>query len=86
MELAIRYAKARLSELVAAARNGERVIITKHGRPAVELVRCDQRGGLAFEKLEAARRRLGIAGDGEGWPESFDDTAFSRRVLGLDDE
>ena len=86
MELAIRDAKARLSELVAAARNGERVIITKHGRPAVELVRCDQRGGLDFEKLEAARRRLGITGDGEGWPESFDDPAFSRRVLGLDDE
>ena len=31
MELAIREAKARLSELVAAARNGERVVITKHG-------------------------------------------------------
>ena len=86
MELAIRDAKARLSELVAAARNGERVIITKHGRPAVELVRCDQRGGLDFEKLEAARRRLGITGDGEGWPESFDDPNFSRQVLGLDDE
>lgn len=86
MELAIREAKARLSELVAAARNGERVIITKHGRPAAELVRCDQRGGIDFDKLEAARRRLGIEGDGEGWPEEFDDPAFSRQVLGLDDE
>jgi len=37
MEFALREAKARLSELVAAARDGERVIITKHGRPAVEL-------------------------------------------------
>ena len=86
MELAIRDAKARLSELVAAARNGERVIITKHGRPAVELVRCDWRGGIDFGKLEAARQRLGIDGDGEGWPEEFDDPAFSREVLGLDDE
>ena len=86
MEWAIREAKARLSELVAAARNGERVIITKHGRPAAELVRCDRRGGIDFEKLEASRRRLGIEGDGEGWPEAFDDPAFSRRVLGLDDE
>ena len=86
MEFALREAKARLSQLIAAARNGERVIITKHGRPVVELVRCDRRGGIDFDKLEAARRRLGIEDDGEGWPEEFDDPAFSRRVLGLDDE
>ena len=86
MELSLREAKARLSELVAAARNGERVIITRHGRPAAELVRCDRRGGIDFDKLEQTRRRLGIVGDGEGWPEEFDDPAFSRRVLGLEDE
>ena len=86
MELPIRDAKARLSELVAAARKGERVIITRHGQPTAELVRCDRRGGIDFEKLEAARRRLGIEGDGEGWPEEFNDPAFSRKVLGLDGE
>ena len=86
MELAIREAKARLSEMVAAARKGERVIITRYGQPAVELVRCDRRGGIDFDKLEAARRRLGIEGDGDGWPEAFDDPAFSRRVLGVEDE
>jgi len=86
MELPIRDAKARLSELVTAARRGERVIITKHGQPTAELVRCDRRGGIDFDKLEAARRRLGIKGDGDGWPEEFNDPAFSRKVLGLDDE
>ena len=86
MELALREAKARFSELVAAAEKGERVVITKHGRPAVELVRCRKRGGIDLQKLEAARKRLGIQGDGERWPEEFDDPAFSRRVLGLDDE
>jgi prevent-host-death family protein len=86
MELALREAKARLSELVAAARNGERVIITRHGQPAVELVRCDRRGGIDFDKLEAARRSLGFGGDRERWPKEFDDPEFSRRVLGLDDE
>ncbi len=30
MELALREAKARLSDLIVAAQNGERVIITKH--------------------------------------------------------
>ena len=86
MELALREAKARLSELVAAAEKGERVVITKHGKPAVELVRCRQRGGIDFEKLEAMRKRLGIEGDGDGWEDEFNDPAFSRRVLGLDDE
>ena len=86
MEVGLRDAKARLSELVAAARNGERVVITKHGQPAVELVRCERRGGIDFDKLEATRRRLGIVGDGEGWPEEFNDPAFSRQVLGLDDD
>lgn len=86
MELAVREAKARLSELIAAARNGERVIITRHGQPAAELVRCDRQGGIDFDKLEAARRRLRIEGDGEGWPEEFNDPVLSRRVLGLNDE
>jgi len=86
MEVPIREAKARLSELVAAARKGERVIITRDGRPTAELVRCDRRGGIDFIKLEAARQRLDIAGDGEGWPEEFNDPAFSRKVLGLTEE
>ena len=84
MELAVREAKARLSELIAAAQKGERVVITKRGVPAVELVRCRPRGAIDFEKLEKTRRELGIEGDGERWPEEFDDPAFSRRVLGLE--
>ena len=84
MEVPIREAKARLSELVAAARKGERVIITRHGHPSAVLVRCDPHGGIDFDKLAAARQRLGVEGDGEGWPEEFSDPAFSRKVLGLD--
>ena len=86
MDGAIHEAKARLSELVAAARTGERVVITKHGRPAAELVACEPRGGLDFDKLEEVCRRHGIAGDGEPWPEEWNDPAFSRQVLGLEDE
>ena len=90
MELSLREAKARLSELVAAARNGERVIITRHGQPAAELVRCDRRGGIDFDKLEETRRRLGME---DAPPEevaameaAFHDPACSRQALGLDDE
>ncbi len=61
MELALREAKTRLSELVAVASNGERAIITKHGRPVVELVPCSQYpGGIDFEKLEETRWEPGI--------------------------
>ena len=74
-------------ELVTAAESGEKVVITRHGEPAVELVRCDhRRGGIDFKKLECDRRRLGIKGDEERWPGEFNDPSFSRRVLGLSDD
>ena len=89
MELALSEAKARLSELVAAAEKGERVVITKHVKPAVELVRCRKRGGIDFAKLEATRLRLGIEGaspeEMAEWKARLEDTALSRQVLGLED-
>lgn len=86
MELSIREAKARLSELVRAAQGGERVVILKHGEPVAELVRCQGRGGIDFEKLEAVRKRLGISGNREGWPQAFNNPEFSRQVLGLEED
>ena len=91
MELALHEAEARLSELVTAAQNGERVVITRNGDPAVELVRCRaKRGGIDFDKLEADRRRLGIEDasqeEAETMIAAFHDSALSRKVLGLDDE
>ena len=93
MQLAISAAKPRLSELIAAAQRGERVVITKRGKPAVELVACrkrKRRGGIDFERLEATCKRLGIEQDppevAEKMIAAFQDPAFSREVLGLDDE
>ena len=92
MELAITEAKARLSELVTAAQNGERVVITKNGEPAVELVGCAKRrqGGFDWEKWEADRRRLGIKDEPpeevKAMLAAFEDSALSRRVLGLEDD
>ena len=85
MEVSVREAESRLCELVAAARRGERVIITSNGQPMAELLRRGRRDGIDFDKLEAARRRLGIEGDGDGWPAEFNDPAFSRKVLGFDE-
>lgn len=90
MELALSEAKARLSELVSAARRGERVVITQNGEPDVELVRYRKRDGIDFDRLEAARRRLGIKDaspeEVEAWMADFENPAFSRQVLGLDDD
>lgn len=84
MELALREAKARLSEIIVAAENGERVVITKYGQPAVEIVRFRRTGGIDFDKLSAACLRLGIEDGQENWPAEFDNPSFSRRVLGIE--
>ena len=90
MEMALREAKARLSELVTAACRGERVVITKYGRPAVELVRCEQRGGIDFDKLEEDRRRLGLVNappeGSRGHGGCAKRSALSLKVLGFEDE
>ena len=84
MELTLPEAKARLSEIIAAAQNGERVVITKNGELAVEIVPLRRTGGIDFDKLSATCARLGIEGGQEKWPADFDNPDFSRRVLGVD--
>ncbi len=93
MEVAITKAKTRLPELVATAQDGERVVITKNGEPVVELVRCKRRkrkGGFDFDKWEETRRRMGIKDappeEAEAMRAALEDSALSRRVLGLEDE
>jgi prevent-host-death family protein len=86
MELSIREAKARFSEAAAAAARGERVIVTKQGQPFIELVPAKKRGGVDWEKLALIRKELGVeASKVPDWPEQFDDPAFSRKVLGLEE-
>ena len=82
MEVPLLEAGDRLAELVVAAQNGERVVITENGEPVVELVPSDKSGGIDFDRLASACARLGIEEDGTGWPSEFDDSALSRRVLG----
>ncbi|MDE0387583.1 MAG: type II toxin-antitoxin system prevent-host-death family antitoxin [Rhodospirillales bacterium] len=88
MKYALRDAKTRFSKLVRDVQNGERVVITKHGKPVVELVRYAERGGIDFDKLEADRRRLGIEDaspeEAEAMIAAFHDPRLSRRVLGLE--
>jgi len=85
MELSIREAKARFAEAAAAAARGERVVVTKHGRPFVELVAAQRASGMDFEKAAIVRRELGLDSVAIRVPADFDDPTFSRRVLGLPD-
>ena len=83
MELSIREAKARFAEAAAAAARGERVVVTKHGRPFVELVSATRMSGMDYEKAALVRRELGLDGLTVSLPANFDDPAFSRQVIGL---
>jgi prevent-host-death family protein len=85
MEVSIREAKARFTEVAAAAARGERVIVTKHGRPFVALVCAQESRGMDFDRAAAVRQALGLDGLEVIVPTEFDDPAFSRRVLGLED-
>ena len=83
MELSIREAKSRFAEAAAAAARGERVVITKHGHPFVELVPARGMVGLADDRAAAVRRELGLDGLTVRIVSEFDDPAFSRKVLGV---
>jgi prevent-host-death family protein len=85
MELSVREAKARFAEAAAAAARGERVVVTKHGRPFIELVPAQGANGMDFEKAAIIRRALGLDGLTVRLPAHFDDPAFSRQVLGLEE-
>jgi prevent-host-death family protein len=85
IELSIRDAKARFAEAAAAAARGERVVITKHGRPFVELVSARAAANMDFDKAAVVRRELGIDGLKVTLPTHFDDSAFSRQVLGVEE-
>jgi antitoxin (DNA-binding transcriptional repressor) of toxin-antitoxin stability system len=64
---------------------GERLIVTKHGKPFVEMVAPQRTGGVDFAKLAVVRENLGLTGVRIILPDDFGDPAYSRRVLGLEE-
>ena len=83
-----------LGELIAAAQRGERVVITKRGEPAVELVGCpkprEKPKGDFFDRVKEARKRLGITpmppDEAREFRAALFDSELSCRVLGIDNE
>ncbi|MBO9624711.1 MAG: type II toxin-antitoxin system prevent-host-death family antitoxin [Sphingomonas sp.] len=88
MEMSVREARANFAAAIEAAQKGERVVITRNGKPVAELgPPSPPRKGFDFERAERVRKELGLdkLGVDDLWPPEFDDPAFSRKVLGLDD-
>lgn len=84
MELSIKEAKTRFSEVASAAARGERVVVTKNGQPFIEMVPAKLRGGMDFERAREVSRKLGLDRAGLEVPDHFNDPAYSRQVLGLE--
>ncbi len=84
MALSIPEAKTRSAEAADAAARGARVVVTKDGRPFVEMVPAQTAAGMDFAKAALVRRALGIDGLSVTFPADFDDPDFSRQVLCLE--
>jgi prevent-host-death family protein len=85
MEMSIREAKAKFSEAIAAVERGESITITKYGRPVAMIGKPVRKYGLDFAELDAYKKEQGWIDGSITLPDHFDDTEFSRKVLGLED-
>jgi antitoxin (DNA-binding transcriptional repressor) of toxin-antitoxin stability system len=87
MEMSVREAKAKFSEILAAAARGEPVTITKFGEAFVDMVPSKRKKSkINLEAGQAYLKSINFNPEGlDLWPPEFDDPAFSRKVLGLED-
>jgi prevent-host-death family protein len=69
----IREAKNRLTELARLVEAGERIIVTRNGKPVMELVPSEQKRGIDWEAGEAYLKSKGVTRK-KGWiSPDFDD-------------
>ena len=74
MNVSIKEAKNKLSELVRRAEAGERVVITRDGKPVVDLTtHKTEKSGLNWEALAKWKQERGIDRVVEFIPADFDD-------------
>lgn len=85
MKMSVREARAQFAAALAAVEAGERVTITKNGKPVAELGPPPNAEGSVLARLRAASEAAGWHDGALTLPDDFDDPAFSRHVLGLDD-
>ena len=71
--VSIRDAKNRLTELARTVESGETIVVTRNGRPILDLVPHKPRGGLRLEALAEFKKRNGIKRVMTSMPVDFDD-------------
>jgi prevent-host-death family protein len=71
--VSIRDAKNRLTELARLVEKGERVTVTRHGKPVFDLVPHEQKGGVDLEAGARYLESLGIEGPLFVIADDFDD-------------
>lgn len=86
MDYSVREAKAQFSAALSAAERGERVTVTRHGKPVAEIVPfVADANGVDWARAARVRAELGIVPPAHDWVADFNDPALSRAVLGIDD-
>jgi antitoxin (DNA-binding transcriptional repressor) of toxin-antitoxin stability system len=73
MNISIKEAKNRFSELVRRAEAGETVVITRDGKPVADLTIHKLKKGINFEGLREYKRQHGIGRVVEYIADDFDD-------------
>lgn len=71
--VSIRDAKNRLTELAREVEEGRTVVVTRNGRPVLDLVPHQNRKGLRFEAIEKFKRKYRIKTIVPYIAEDFDD-------------
>lgn len=71
--VSIKEAKNRLPALVREVEDGERVVITRNGKPVAEVVRHEKKGGIDFESLRRWKKERGYTLVAGPIPDDFDD-------------
>ncbi len=66
--LSVAEAKATFSERIREVEAGEPILVTRHGKPVVALVRAEDLD--AIERLRAAGPQSGLASVAGGWAKS----------------
>ena len=74
MNISIKEAKNKFSELIRRAEAGERVVVTRDGKPVADVVpHVPRKGGIDFEALAKWKRENGIERFVVCIPDDFDD-------------
>jgi antitoxin (DNA-binding transcriptional repressor) of toxin-antitoxin stability system len=72
-QISVKEAKDTLPALIRAVEDGERVTITRNGKPVVDVILHERKGGIDFEGFRKWKEENGIDQMVGPIPDDFDD-------------